>query len=337
MCLVIVFYHTLQPTPLVEAIPLTAMIRYFGGSLGNSVFFMISGFLMVNAYRERIQMRNIPFGQFLRSRICKFYPIYLLTNCFAMVLKGLRYGSSVINLYDIAMVLLLQDCGMLRSNYPYNGPTWFVNMLLVCNIAFFAVCYFAKTRTAYRCGLAGVLIWGYLAMTHDLQMPLLHPLLGEGVVNFFLGCILAEVYPFISGKLHRWFRPLALLGMAVAGILMVTNGVDSALGQQIPGIAFGLSPMILYSALANPLLSRPLSCGFMKFLGKISISIFFWHMVVYEAFLQLLQLCTGSQNFTDQQYLGYLAITLAVSFLSYRYLENRLFAGFGKKAEHTLH
>lgn len=325
MCLIIVWYHTLQATPLVEAIPFTAMIRYFGGSLGNSVFFMISGFLMVNGYRDRIRSDSVGFGPFVYDKICKFYALYLLTNFLSMILRILRYGLSSINLHDLAMILLLQDGGVLRDQYPYNGPTWFVSMLLVLNIAFFAVCYFARKPTAYRCALAGMIVWGYAAMTHDLKIPLLHTLMGVGLVNFFLGCVLAEVYPFIREQTHRWLSGLVLLALAASGILMVYNGVDNTLGSQLPGIAFGLSPMIVYSALANPLLCRLLGCKPMKNLGKISISIFFWHMVVYEAVIQLLEHFSGTQTLTDLQYLGYLLLMLGVSVLSYRYLEKGLF------------
>ena len=325
MCLVVAFYHTLPSTPLMDAIPLSAMIRYFGGSLGNSVFFMISGFLMVNAYRDRIRSGSIPFGTFVYKKIGKFYGMYLLTNILSMILRILRYGLSSVNLHDAAMILLLQDGGLLRGSYPYNGPTWFVSMLLVCNMVFFAVCYLSKNRTAYCCGLAGVIVWGYIALTHDYKFPVVHTLMGVGLVNFFLGCALAEVYSYISRETHKWLSPLTLLGLAFAGFLMLKNGVDNALGSQLPGIAFGLSPMIVYSSLTNPLVSRLLSSKPMKALGKISISVFFWHMPLYEAILQLKGRCTGNEMLTDLQYLGYLVLTLSVSYLSFRYLEKGFF------------
>lgn len=321
MCLVIVFYHTLQPTPLVESLPLTAMIRYFGGSLGNSVFFMISGFLMVHAYRDRIQSGTVSFGPFVHSKICKFYGIYLLTNFLSMVLRILRYGLSAINLQEIAMILLMQNGGLLRGSYPYNGATWFVCMLLVCNIVFFTLCHFARNRTAYYSMLVGVILWGYVAITNDFAFPLVHTLMGVGLVNFFLGCALAEGISAIDQQTHRRFSWLTLLGLAAAGILMLKNGVDNALGIQLPGIAFGLSPLIVYTALENPLLRRVLSCQPVQTLGTISISVFFWHMVVYEAFLQIVDCFTGSQILTDRQYLGYLLGMITVSILSHRYLE----------------
>ena len=62
MCLFVVFYHTLPVTPLMDAIPLTSMLRYIGGHVANGVFFMISGYLMVNSYRDRISSGSVSFG-----------------------------------------------------------------------------------------------------------------------------------------------------------------------------------------------------------------------------------------------------------------------------------
>ena len=76
MCLVIVLYHTLPSTPLTEAIPLTSIISYFGGSLGNSMFFILSGFLLSWGYKNRIQEHQISFREFLLRRLKKLYPMY---------------------------------------------------------------------------------------------------------------------------------------------------------------------------------------------------------------------------------------------------------------------
>ena len=242
-----------------------------------------------------------------------------------MILRMLRYGLSSINLHDVAMILLMQNGGMLRDNYPYNGATWFICMLLVCNMVFFAVCYLSKNRTAYCCGLAGVIVWGYIALTHDYKFPAVHTLMGVGLVNFFLGCALAEVYSYISRETHKWLSPLTLLGLAFAGFLMLKNGVDNALGSQLPGIAFGLSPMIVYSSLTNPLVSRLLSSKPMKALGKISISVFFWHMVVHNVLFWVLPHFVKGEINQDLWFAIYLALAMVVSILSYKYLENGLF------------
>lgn len=326
MCLIIVFHHTLPETPLFDAIPLSSLIRYVGGSLGNSVFFMISGFLMVNAYRDRIQDGTVAFGPFLYSKISKFYPIYLLTNFIAVFFTRIfSYGLSGVTAETIAMVLLMQEKGFLRSGYPFNGTSWFINMLLACNIVFFGVCYLAKNRTAYRCMLAGVIMWGYVAMTHGYELPLLHQFMGVGLVNFFLGCAIAEVYPCLSDRQHRWFRPLSLLGLALIGVLMVINGVDNALGHQYVGLAFGVSPLILYAALEIPLLKRILSCGALKCLAKISMSVFFWHMVVHNVLFWVLPHFVKGEINQDLWFAIYLALAMVVSILSYKYLENGLF------------
>lgn len=81
---VIVFYHTLPLTPLMDKIPLTSFIHIYGGTLGNYVFFMISGFLICRNYRSRIHQGSISFPQFMKRRLQKLYPFYILSSRWLM-------------------------------------------------------------------------------------------------------------------------------------------------------------------------------------------------------------------------------------------------------------
>lgn len=328
MSLVIVFFHTLPSTPLIDAIPLTSWVRYFGGNVGNSVFFMISGFLMARYHRNKLQSGSVSFWPYLLRKICKFYPLYLLTNLLAMILHAAKHGLSVITLEEVALTVLLQRGGLLTSGFPYNGPTWFVNALLGCNIAFFAICHFCKHRSSYLCALVGAIMWGYAAFFSPIELPVFHFRIGIGLMNYFMGCVLAEVYPLISQKTHRILCPTALLGLTGTCFLMLTCGIDNALGEMDTALALGLSPMLLYSVLANPLLNRPLRTAPLRFLGKLSISIYFWHMILYRFLADLLALNISTSS---GMYLLYLILLLAGSWLSLRFLENGLFRNFGSQ------
>lgn len=330
MCLVIALFHTMPDTPLIAAIPFTALIRYLGGNLANGLFFMVSGFLMVSAYRDRIQGGNVDFGPFLWDKICKFYPIYLLTNGLALVFDVLEHGLSAITLQKVSLTLLLQQGGILDPQEPYNGPSWFVNTLLACYIVFFAVCRLAKGNTAYRCAIAGATIWGYIAMTGDIPLPLFHYRMGIGLTNFFVGCAIGEIYPLLDRKTNRRLGGAALLGLAGSLLLILECGVDNALGEMKVALCFALEPMLLYAALAGPLFERLLSLAPLRALGRCSTSVFFWHIVVFDAAAYVNLLVTGTRKLQDLPYLIYLVALLAVSVLSGRYLEKGLFRNFGK-------
>lgn len=121
-CLVILWFHTLPKTPLVNSIPLSSFISKFGGTLGNYIFFMLSGFLIASSYKARISSHSLSFSDYLVKRLRKLYPLYLLSNLVMLLLEVLEYGMSVINLQRIAYTLLLQ-AGSLDPLRPYNIPS----------------------------------------------------------------------------------------------------------------------------------------------------------------------------------------------------------------------
>lgn len=95
---IIVLHNTFLIDALLEHIPGMAFIRIFGGDLGNSMFFMLSGFLISWGYRERIRNDCISFGDYLRRRIKKLYPMYAISNAAALLVAVWQYGVSAINL-----------------------------------------------------------------------------------------------------------------------------------------------------------------------------------------------------------------------------------------------
>ena len=58
---IIVLHNTFLLDTVLDHLPGMPFIRLFGGSLGNSMFFMLSGFLMALGYREKIAQRQISF------------------------------------------------------------------------------------------------------------------------------------------------------------------------------------------------------------------------------------------------------------------------------------
>ena len=141
------------------------------------------------------------------------------------------------------MLLLVGD--------TYNHPTSFLCALFVCYILFFAVNYFAKSPTHYCFYAIAAVFAGYLLITADWEIPFLTAANGLALMNFFLGCILAEVYPVISEKLHRLLQPLFLVLLPLLSYLMLAYGVEIIGGNLKVAFGFVLCPMALYLALAQ--------------------------------------------------------------------------------------
>ena len=330
ICIIlIVFYHTLPQTTLIDKIPFTSFIRIYGGNLGNYMFFMISGFLIANGYRDRIAAREISFGTFLLRRLRKLYPLYILSNLVMLIGEVMAYGPSAIKLNKIVFTVLLQSGGGLEQMPPYNGSTWFLSALFVCYIAYFFVAYSAKNRTSYRCFLCLGILWGYSRLFGGWDSPICFGRNGESFLTFFLGCALAEMLPYLTQNVWKWLQPAAVLILAGSGFLLMRYGVEIISGDSRVAFAFLICPLVICLAVGDNPISRFLKLKPVLYLGKLSISIYFWHVAIYNLFMYIYRTAAYGTELGSMQYLLYIVIMLILSALSQRFLEgdNGIFAG----------
>lgn len=306
---VIVLHNTLSIDGVLDGVPGVAFLKLFGGSLGNSIFFLLSGFLIALSYRRRIAGGSVSLEAFLVRRLKKLYPMYLLTNLAALAVEVWQYGASAINLKRIAFTLLLQAGGGLGGVGPYNSPTWFVSALFVCYLVYHVGTSRCKTDGQYYGFLAALIAVGYYFSGTQLEVPLCYYGNGLAYMNFFLGCVLAEVFPAVR-PYARKLKAGALVLLMVSVYLMLGYGVEIISGGVDAAFAFWLCPMVLYLAWEEGICARILAWKPFVWLGDISMSVFYWHLVVYFALRHLLG------DMTVMYYGVYVLALLAVSSLT---------------------
>lgn len=319
--LIIVFHNTMLFEPLFEAVPGSAFLTLFGGALGNSMFFLLSGFGMAFGYRDRIQSHAIAFGDFLGKRLKKLYPMYLASNFAALILAIVQYGASAINLQRIAFTVLMQMGGGLTGVDLYNTPTWFVCTLMLCYVVFFFTAYHCKTRTQYRSAIVGGIVLGYGLLTAGLKLPFCHADSGIGLMNFYIGCALAEAYPLLREKRQKWAAPGAFVTLLAIAYLLLRYGVEIICGNVQVAFAFCICPLIFYLAMADGLCTKILRWKPLVALGNISSSIYFWHLVLYSGAYALFYRIAPGQSIQEIHYLVFFVGLLVWSTLAHRIFE----------------
>lgn len=304
--LLIVLHNTLLITPLFTNVRGIVFLTAFIAAMGNYSFFILSGFLLTYSYKERIQGHSISFGDFMGRRLKKLYPMYIISNFVVLIIEIIHYGPSAINLTKIIFMIM-----MVGGNY--NNPTWFLCALLVCYVLYYGIVYFAKSHTQYLiCIIIGVAV-GYTLLNEELGLIFLTAPNGMAYMNFFLGCVLAEIYPRISEKTHKWLQPLFLVLLPFLLYLLGDYGVNIISGDTKVCCSFVLAPMFMYLALVKGPCSRILEMKWFVALGKISSSIFFWHMGLYFIFCDVYGLLTNGKDVQEPQYFLYLVLLLAFS------------------------
>lgn len=309
---IIVLHNTFLLDTVLDHLPGMPFIRLFGGSLGNSMFFMLSGFLMVWGYRERISERKISFEDFLVRRLKKLYPMYAVSNIAALLVNVWQYGISAVNLKKIVLTFLLMQGGGLEAGNPYNSPTWFVSALMLCYVLYFAGVYLSKNKTAYRAILVAGVGAGYYLCSAEWNVPACYPGNGVAYLNFFIGCILAEVYPQIKNR-RSLLKPACMFVIAGSLYLMMRYGVEVISGGSATAFSFVICPMVLYLAYEEGVCRRVLEWKPLLSLGKISMGVFYWHLVLYQA----LRYALGGM--TVARYGAFMLLLMAASIAAERF------------------
>ena len=121
--------------------------------LGVDFFFVLSGFIVAHVYAQPLD-GGLPLTTFLRSRLLRLYPVYLLgiLSGVALALESLVIGHSNLlwnymqPLISLPFALALLPSPVTDAMFPLDIPAWSLFLEFVINIVF-AVRYFRSTRS----------------------------------------------------------------------------------------------------------------------------------------------------------------------------------------------
>jgi len=294
------------------------------------MFFMISGFLIMERYGESLLAEPGSFRRYLVRRIARFYPLYLVTLLFFVGIGGAiemgivhshdpaRYAWS-----DLPANLLLVHAWGVTDTLTFNYVSWSMSAEWFCYLALPAI----------------VLAWRYGGKRGLAALAL------TAIVALEVG-IVAGVIPFESWlQANTWGAYRAFADFALGGLVaMAVRDSRLLLASHAPAwILFGvalaamsmqqesyvvvllLALAMYFAALAER--NSPEGSRYLKFLhpvGNASLGIYLIHPVIESIFLAVLwrKLVepTGQVDFYVYWFLPAL-LAIGVALLSARYFE----------------
>lgn len=313
-CIGIVLYHVsgLFDTPFSTFL---CPVYHYGGYFGNYIFFMISGFLISFQYKNRIYLKEIGFTTYIFKRIIKIYPLYFLSN-FAMIpLMLFNKDFSSLSPKKIFTTFFMLSNGWFLQDTPYNLATWFICVLIICYILYYLVVMLSRhCSKVYILLCIFLTIWGAILEIKSWNIPLNYRTNGEGYMNFFTGAILAEILIISNIKRQRLLF-LNYASLIIISIMTFLNGfeilhIDTR--WVITLICVNLICIAAYGKTLGKLLSLPL----IQKTGKISMSIYMWHIPFSHYFYSIEQRLKSSIN-PQINLIIYLFLLILISQLSY--------------------
>ncbi len=323
---ILIFYHHFG---------FNGMVTQSFGDFAVSLFFMLSGLVLAMSYHGQDTSCTLPVvGRFLRKRVIKIYPVYLLSLAVAMKVRG--YNPAALPLD----VLLLQSWVPVESIYfSGNSVSWFVSTL------FFAYLLFLPLRRGLERTpgkfmaffTVGLVIYFMIAATVPERML-------TGIVYIFP---VMELPTFILGMLiwhfmNAWRNVETMDKMKVTivqfAVILIAVGfiycyrfVDPrwslASYWWLPNIV--ILPTLLLSEDHDTPVNRLLRLKPLRVMGDISFVFYLFHTLVIAVYRRVLTHVGVDVPILPSSLLC-LVITFIVAYLLHYYLELPL-ARFLKK------
>lgn len=256
------------------------------GYLAVDLFFLMSGFVIANAYDRKLRHGLGTVG-FMRIRLIRFYPIYLVGLALGVVrVAGLEAFSEPafgiggpIWAFVLALLFLPAPTTEFSGGglYPMNNPAWSLAIELVINALYAALFPFMRDWTLALCAVAGAVLLifaatlygstGYGAEWHTVWVGY-----ARGLFSFPAGVLLYRHRRAIRLR----FVSAMLAPLLLAGALAVDPGARRAAYDLI--FIFVLSPLIVIIAVRKPGATwRPLC----DYLGRTSYPLYAIHFPAF--------------------------------------------------------
>lgn len=282
--------------------------------LAVDIFFILSGFVISNAYARKMADGTLSLGGFVLVRLIRLYPVYFLSLLLAIPIylhsqAGQGAPLSMAETLQLVVMSLLFLPGVMIPNgllFPINGPYWSLFYEVIANFLYGIFRPLLSSRVLTRL----VSILGLLL----LLMSWVHGSMDFGFVFTFQGVVAGLVRAsfgiffgiLIHPRIARWniqSRPLLAIAL-MCGVFMIPS-----LGR-FDFIVDTLALWLLFPlcvVLAVTTKSDAFSKG-MLFLGSASYPIY----VLHEPVGQLVLLVTDGAAAALAPYSGWLLMILLV-------------------------
>lgn len=312
---------------------------YTYGYLLVELFFVLSGFIFMHVYFDKINNSEIDFIKYIKLRVARLWPTFLVSSLIVFVLQiyrlimdmGVFYPQIPFRISDIFLSFGFLQSGIFNASYSMNFPLWSVCVEMVMYVLFFlAIKSSLRFKWSFSALTVGLLCVGIAIAKVQTNFLLLNPFISRAIVGFFSGVLLALFYKKLSDSrlvrgnnriLLTWILILTLL---LFGLIWLQIGVE-IFGNLNMVYSMFVFPVLIVLCLNSKVLNTLATLKPVKTLGDMSYSIYAMSFPVVLAVSTVFESRHVDLNFySGRVVVMYALIGLSVSYLYYRFFEKRL-------------
>ncbi|MDR2796410.1 MAG: acyltransferase [Spirochaetaceae bacterium] len=349
-------YHYVSFNPAVYPFSKILYWPYHFGWTLIDLFYVLSGFIFFEKYRQPVAERNLSFKKYCILRFSRLYPLHWLTlliTALFVLFRGIsglpQFPINGDSKYSVPLFLLniplIQYGWVYSAHKSFNGNSWTLSIEIMMYLIFFALVFCSRSYKRTVIGSAALVCIGVLLGVIK-QIGFNFPILGvcQGMIGFFAGCITAGVYDY-CGKNRKLSRVVTSICICLILLSLFLSFAPkyisifsallaySSMGYWVVVYSFLLFPALVFVILQIKFMTRLFSIKPLRYLGQISYSIYLIH---FPAALATVTTCDFFNIKIDYSkniaFFAYMALILFLSHLSHFKFEMPLQAWIRKKA-----
>ena len=304
-----------------------------GGYLAVDLFFVLSGFVLSLNYQDAIAGGEISFRKYLTARLARLYPLFVATTVIGFVVMTARHKANY-GYFDTAalvksaafnLAMLPSFAGAYGTGtlFIFNPATWSIFFEMVVSVLFF-VCL-----ARLRAQVLVLLVAGAAAALASTIMWYGTSDLGYATENIWAG-FARVTFSFVAGmlvyRLYRrrpWRCPRAFYYLAIAvviGVMQAKLRFPSSPWLDMAAIGLLLPAVVAIGAGVS---LTGVEARAARFLGETSYAVYLTQGSLIIIAAGLSQSLLGEKIYDLGAWVGFVfvAVTLALSFLTYRFFE----------------
>lgn len=333
----VVLYHIREG--LAHALPASVIAVFAKGYLAVDLFFVLSGFVLSLTWGGRFARDGLGAApDFWRKRVARVWPLHAFilaaTIVFALVIQATgrpvppHYRWEELPLH----ILLIQNWGF-TPDLAWNDPSWSISTEMAAYLLFpFVAIVFARLKPS--AGVAAGLALALIVAIDRLFAANGSALLGHNIAGLGLwrclaqfGCGVAMCVLWQRWQGQRMIAVTAVVSISATGLWM-TGAARETLA--VPLAFTALVPLL---AATSAWAYNPLSSRLAVVLGEISYSTYLAHFLLWTLFKIVFVADPRAVSLAAAAL--YLVLTLAASFILYRFIEGPARRWLGTSRRHA--
>jgi peptidoglycan/LPS O-acetylase OafA/YrhL len=286
-------------------------------------FFVLSGFVLMHAYRDRLNDGR-QFTDFVVRRFGRIYPLHIAIVVLLVLLEGGHLlaqswsgGSALRRPFTdaaspwaiVSNTLLFQGLGV-HDQLTLNYPSWSISAEFWTYLVFGLVCLATGLGSKMMAVTAALLAGVGATVVGRYSPDFIDTTYGYGffrcLYGFFVGVLTCMAFKGLQPIRLRPTVATACELLCVAGTVVFVSTAGGGRWSLVSPLVF--AAVVGVFALEGGLASRLLNCKPVAWLGMLSYSIYMCHFVILL--------------FMRHLAIAYLAVVVGCSAVTYRYVEN---------------